>query len=64
MKSHSEEETMKVFVVMGNEHPAAVFAHEELAEKYMQEKRKEDRINAHLRRTYWRFYDFELMGHV
>lgn len=52
---------MKVFVVMGNDYPDAVFKKERKAEEYCQSKRR-----AHLdagstgMRIHWRVYEFEL----
>lgn len=53
---------MKVYVVMGNDYPAAVYADEDAAatrcreEAAKNEKRKLDGYGA----IYWRYYDFDL----
>ena len=55
---------MKVFVVMGNDFPAAVFANEQDAQRCCEqetaknERRKQDGYGA----IYWRVYPFELEG--
>lgn len=46
---------MKVFVVMGNDFPDAVFLTEEGANKYIEKKKKDSKEY----RIYWRFYAFE-----
>jgi hypothetical protein len=50
------ELAMKVFVVMGNDFPAAVFDNEETAEAYI-EHIKSEKPNPHI---YWRVYPFDL----
>ncbi|TDR34709.1 hypothetical protein [Aquamicrobium defluvii] len=57
---------MKVFVVMGNDFPAAVFTTEQAAqlcceeESAKNEKRKRDGYGA----IYWRVYSFDLQGEL
>lgn len=51
---------MSVYVVMGNDYPAAVFATEEAAEAYCVAKRKEPRTSGIM--IYWRVYEFALQG--
>lgn len=48
----------KVYIVMGNDFPDAVFRTEEGAEKYCHEKPKIDAASN--RRIYWRWYEFEV----
>lgn len=47
----------KVWVVMGNDFPDAVFSSEEKATAYCAEKKKEPSPGA---RIHWRSYEFEL----
>lgn len=49
---------MKVFVVMGNDFPDAVFAKEADAEAYCESKRDGNATHGH--RIYWRVYGFDL----
>lgn len=51
---------MKVFVVMGNDFPAAVFDNEETAEAYVDFIKSEDRPIKPSRRIHWRVYAFDL----
>jgi hypothetical protein len=54
---------MKVWVVMGNDFPDAVFKSEAAAEKYCADKKAanhKDRQSGHGRMIYWRSYDFDL----
>lgn len=56
--------TQKVYVVMGNDFPAAVFDSGSAAEAYCLERKKQDETAAagtrRLSRIYWRVYDFPL----
>lgn len=49
---------MKVFVVMGNDYPAAVFSDIGAAEAYCNRRSKENKDG--YTRVYWRVYDFDL----
>ncbi len=49
---------MRVYVVMGNDFPDAVFAKADDAEAYC--KREDAKNIPHTQRIHWRFYDFEL----
>jgi hypothetical protein len=54
---------MKVFVVMGNDFPSAVFTTITAAEKYCDAKREEKLQNtraAIYSKVFWRVYEFEL----
>jgi hypothetical protein len=51
---------MKVFVIMGNDFPDCVFASEEAAEKFIEQKKAEYDKSALRPRIYWRFYEFEV----
>jgi len=61
---------MKVFIVMGNDFPATVFATEQGAEdfctrsresqKKVQELAKAQNPHSYFARIYWRVYDFEV----
>lgn len=60
---------MKVFVVMGNDYPDAVFWHESAANRYVEDKKREDKVRQRdagtiFSRIYWRVYDFELREDV
>ena len=53
---------MKVWVIMGNDHPDCVFASEAAAERYVDEH-KNDRDNKHKYGgywIYWRAYEFDV----
>lgn len=47
---------MTVWVLMGNDYPAAVFSDEKLANEAMERKKRENGEQ----RIYWRLYAFEL----
>lgn len=49
---------MKVYVIMGNDYPDAVFSSREVAEKFVAEKKKERKDG--LTPIYWRSYEFEM----
>ena len=49
---------MKVYVIMGNDYPDAVFSSREVAEKFVAEKKKERKDG--LTPIYWRLYEFEM----
>jgi hypothetical protein len=50
---------MKVYVVMGNDYPDAVFKDERKADEYVEMKKKY--YSDHSRRPiHWRHYEFEL----
>jgi hypothetical protein len=51
---------MKVFVVMGNDFPDAVFDNEAAAENYCVGKRGNYKEGSGIGRIYWRIYEFEL----
>src|SRR5438309_1423043 len=54
---------MKVFVIMGNDYPAAVFSTEAAASAYVEMKKHEDPhygMKYTSPRIYWRFYEFEI----
>ena len=51
---------MRVFVLMGNDYPGAVFADETAANQACKERAAEDDVPG--RRIYWRLYPFELQG--
>lgn len=53
---------MKVYVVMGNDFPDAVFDSQKKAEQFIEQKKKEDdKIKEkYYARIYWRAYEFEL----
>lgn len=51
---------MRVYVVMGNDFPDAVFTSAELAQVYCASKAVDTRPGG-ITRVYWRFYDFELL---
>ena len=51
---------MKVFVVMGNDFPDAVFSNEALAEAYMTTKKNEDPRKGYGNRIHWRCYEFDV----
>ena len=53
---------MKVYVIMGNDYPDAVFRRKDEAEAYVEKKKKEDEIQQRQGhgRIYWRVYDFDL----
>jgi hypothetical protein len=54
---------MKVYVVMGNDFPAAVFSTLEKSEIFCDEKRKEDKMRKDQGLgppVYWRVYEFEM----
>lgn len=53
---------MKVFVVMGNDFPDAVFDSEQTATAYCDAKRKEPKVIGFGPRIYWCLYEFELNG--
>ncbi len=58
---------MKVYVVMGNDYPDAVFQAEAAAEKYVGERTISEKAAASKpdmfhRRIYYRYYEFELQG--
>ena len=50
--------TMKVYVVMGNDYPDAVFKLEQDAEKFCSDEKKER--GEQKPGIYWRTYEFEL----
>jgi hypothetical protein len=58
----SQEERMKVYVIMGNDYPDAVFRRKDEAEAYVTLKKKEDEDNQRQGhgKIYWRVYDFDL----
>lgn len=51
---------MKVWVVMGNDFPDAVFFTKASAEAYCERKRDEPKIDPYHARIYWRHYEFEV----
>lgn len=52
---------MKVWVVMGNDFPNAVFSSEAAADEYCARKKAEPPVHhGNFRRIYWRTYEFEL----
>ena len=56
---------MIVYVVMGNDYPAAVFANEQGAQQYCVEKVRaeaERQRYASATRIHWRYYDFVLQA--
>lgn len=63
---------MKVFVVMGNDYPDAVFTSNEAAEAYCCAKRSDDvlaqpkggMMHGSVPRIYWRVYAFDLREKV
>ena len=55
--------SMKVFVVMGNSYPEAVFTSDGAAQKFINEQRQSESSEIGKRfgpTIYWRFYEFEL----
>jgi hypothetical protein len=52
--------TMKVFVVMGNDFPDAVFSTVVLADQYVRAKQAEKPIRRPAPTMYWRVYEFTL----
>lgn len=54
---------MRVWVIMGNDYPDAVFASEEAANAYVETKKAEPASQGQFSpRIYWRAYDFQLQG--
>lgn len=58
---------MRVWVIMGNDYPAAVCASEKLAEKFVEamkelEREKQGKATRFGPVIYWRHYSFDLMG--
>jgi hypothetical protein len=56
---------MKVWVVMGNDYPDAVFSSEKAADDFIAEKKREHEAKAHHEggahwKIYWRAYEFDL----
>jgi hypothetical protein len=54
---------MKVFVIMGNDYPVAVFKDETAAEMFCEKKKAErERLtrDGFEPRIYWRYYEFNL----
>lgn len=57
---------IRVYVVMGNDYPEAVFSNEAAADKFIEKKRAEDRRedrpwpNSLAPRIYWRHYEYEV----
>lgn len=53
---------MKVYVIMGNDYPEAVFRHKDEADAYVQLKKDEQVEHKKLGHgnIYWRSYEFEL----
>ena len=49
---------MKVYVIMGNDYPGAVFSTKEAAEKFVAERKKKCKDG--LTPIYWRSYEFEM----
>lgn len=56
------EETVNVYVVMGNDYPDAVFTTQELADAYCAKQKQVDLMNG--RRIYWRVYPFPVKDSV
>jgi len=52
---------MKIYVVMGNDYPDAVFTNEVVAERYCMTKRAEDLLLYVSPRIDWRVYPFDLI---
>jgi hypothetical protein len=59
---HDRKERMKVYVIMGNDYPDAVFRRKDEAEAYVELKKKQDEEQQRQGhgRIYWRVYDFDL----
>jgi hypothetical protein len=62
LRHYDQEKRMKVYIIMGNDYPDAVFRRKDEAEAYviMKKKDEEERQQLGHRMIYWRVYDFEL----
>jgi len=49
-----------VYVVMGNDYPGGVFSSKELAEDFMEAKKKQCAADKRYVRIYWRAYEYVL----
>lgn len=58
----------KVYIVMGNDYPAAVFSDKKIAEAYCYKKKKEEKPHESAvwkgTQIYWRSYEFTLDAEV
>lgn len=48
----------KIYVVMGNDYPSAVFSKKKRAEKYCDRMRENNKLDG--QRIFWRVYEFEV----